>query len=394
MLDLTTQPVVDNHVHPWRPSSQSLTADQLAGEIVFSETALTSARHPFLPHPELAPKLELFRTTNLGARYLLRELAHFLDVAEDWSAVEAARHAAATADYRAWTARLLADVGITTLCVDEGGAQPRITLDEFSQIVPVQLRRVARTDNFIRDLIPRVDDWPAFLILYHAALEEAIAEGAVAFKSVIAYRTGLDVTPVSEAEARTAFERTRLAPEREQQVFRDFLLCETLDLARERNLWLHIHVGAGDPEIVYERANPARLYPLLSSERFRHNQVVLVHGGWPWLAEAAAMVAILPNVYLDLSEGALFGMPNVRQRIMEALEAAPYAKILYGADGSIPEALWIAARRFKRVLAQVLGELSDEGFCTVSEAQEVARMILHDNAARMYRLDRQAPLAC
>ena len=98
------------------------------------------------------------------------------------------------------------------------------------------------------------------------------------------------------------------------------------------------------------------------------------------------MVAILPNVYLDVSEGALFGMPNVRQRIMEALEACPYSKILYGADGSLPEALWIGARRYKQALGRVLTELSEEGFCSMTEAQTMARMILHDNAARLYGL--------
>ena len=98
------------------------------------------------------------------------------------------------------------------------------------------------------------------------------------------------------------------------------------------------------------------------------------------------MVSILPNVYLDLSEGALFGMPNVRQRIMEALEACPYSKILYGADGSLPEAVWIGARRFKHVLGRVLDELAEDGFCSAAEAHQAARMILHDNAVRLYGL--------
>ena len=191
---------------------------------------------------------------------------------------------------------------------------------------------------------------------------------------------------MSEADARRDFEAHRLEPERAQKVFRDFLMCHTMDVARERGLWMHIHAAVGDPDIVYERANPAQLYPLLHSERFRANQVVLVHGGWPWVGEAAAMVAILPNVYLDVSEGALFGMPNVRQRIMEALEACPYAKILYGADGSLPEALWIGARRFKNVLGRVLAELAEEGFCSPREALDAARLILHDNAARLYAL--------
>ena len=386
VIDLSGVPVVDNHVHPWRASTRHVTADGLAGAIAFSESVVASVRQEFLPSEQLGASVQLFRETNLGARYLLTELARFLGVEDDWTAVEAARNAAAQADYRAWTGRLFRDVGLDVLLVDEGGARPRITLDELGGIAPVRLRRVARADNFIRDLLPQEDTWPGFFRRYQEELDAAIQDGAIAFKSVIAYRTGLDVVPVSEAEARRDFEAHRLEAERAQKVFRDFLLCHTLDVARERGLWLHIHTAVGDPDIVYERANPARLYPLLHSQRFRANRVVLVHGGWPWVGEAAAMVAILPNVYLDVSEGALFGMPNVRQRIMEALEACPYAKILYGADGSLPEALWIAARRFKRVLARVLSDLADEGFCSPREALQAARMLLHDNAARLYGL--------
>lgn len=339
-----------------------------------------------MPPEELAPSLRLFRETSLGARYLLSELAGFLDVADDWDAVVAARNAVAQADYRAWTERLFADVAIDALLVDEGGSLPRITLDELGSLAPVRLRRVARCDNFIRDLLPDEDSWPRFFQRYQEALDAAIADGAIAFKSVIAYRTGLDVQPVTESEARRAFESTRGDVESTQKAFRDFLLCHTMDVARERGLWIHIHAAVGDPDIVYHRANPARLYPLLHSERFRANRVVLVHGGWPWVGEAAAMVAILPNVYLDVSEGTIYGMPNIRQRISEALEACPYAKILYGADGSLPEALWIVAKRYKAVLGRALEELVAEGFCSRREAYRVARAILGDNAVRLYEL--------
>ena len=63
------------------------------------------------------------------------------------------RNAAASVDYRAWAGRLFADVGLDYLLVDEGGALPRITLQELGEIAPVHLRRVARSDNFIRDLL-------------------------------------------------------------------------------------------------------------------------------------------------------------------------------------------------------------------------------------------------
>ncbi len=386
MIDLSNVPVVDNHVHPWRESTQAVTAEELAGHVAFSDGVLTSVREEYLPLAELEPALRLFRDTNLGVRYFLRELARLLGVEETWPAVVEARNAVAGADYRAWTARLFADVGLETLLVDEGGSQPRITLDELGQIVPARLLRVARTDNFIRDILPAADTWSAFLGRYDDALESAIGDGAIAFKSVIAYRTGLDVQVVSEAEARRNFEQARGGPEHEQKPFRDFLLCRTFDVARERGRWVHIHAAVGDPDIVMERANPARLYPLLHHERFRANRVVLVHGGWPWVDEAAAMVAILPNVYLDVSEGTIFGMPNMRQRIYEVLEACPYTKILYGADGSLPEALWIVAKRYKAVLGRVLEELMAEGFCSGREAYAIAVAILSGNAARLYSL--------
>jgi len=386
VIDLADIPVVDNHVHPWRASTGHMSAEELAGHVAFSDGALTSVRREFLPHEQLEPSLRLFRDTNLGANYLRGELARFLNVEDQWDAVVAARNAVAHGDYRAWTGRLFADAGIDTLLVDEGGSRPRITLDELGSIAPVRLRRVARSDNVIRDLLPEEGRWPRFFQRYQEALDAAIADGAVAFKSVIAYRTGLDVQPVSEDEARQNFDATRGGQESTQKAFRDFLLCHTMDVARERGLWLHIHAGVGDPDIIYQRANPALLYPLLHSERFRTNRVVLVHGGWPWVGEAAAMVAILPNVYLDVSEGTIFGMPNMRQRIYQALEACPYSKILYGADGSVPEALWIVAKRYKAVLGRVLQELVAEGFCGRREAYQAARCILADNAVRLYEL--------
>jgi uncharacterized protein len=390
MIDLSDLRVVDNHVHPWRASTQFLTLDQLAGAVAFSDEVSVSVRQPFLPAEELQHDLRLFRRTTLGVHYFLSQLGRFLgldtDVGDDWEGIASARNAAAGADYRAWTQRLFADARIETLLVDEGGAVPRITLAELGAIVPARLHRVARSDNFIRDLLPEQAPWATFLSRYDQALDEAVVDGAFAFKSVIAYRTGLDVKPVSEDVARQNYEATLLQPESEQKGFRDFLLCRTLDVARERGLWIHMHAAVGDPDIVYDRANPAQLYPLLHSERFRSNKVVLVHSGWPWSGEAAAMVAILPNVYLDMSEGALFGMPNVGQRIREVLEVCPYAKVLYGADGSLPETLWIAARRFKSVLGRVLAALVGEGFCSQREAYAAARAILAENAERLYGL--------
>lgn len=386
MIDLSDVPVIDNHVHPWREATKHQSAEDLASHFTLSGSVVSSVRREFLPQEQLVESLRLFRDSDLNVRYALGELARFLGTEQRWEAAAEARNAAAGADYRGWAERLFRDAGLVGLMVDEGGSRPRITLQELGQIAPAVTRRVARSDNFIRDLLPQEESWPGFFRRYQEEVEAAIRDGAIAFKSVIAYRTGLDIQQVSEDDARRNFEASRQKLEDAQKPFRDFLLCHTMDVARERGLWIHIHAAVGDPDIVYGRANPGQLYPLLHSERFRGNRVVLVHGGWPWVSEAAAMVGILPNVYLDVSEGALYGMANVRQRVMEALEFCPYAKILYGADASNPEGLWVAARRYKRALGQALGDLAGDGFLSPREAYQAGRMILHDNAARLYGL--------
>src|SRR5260370_32476909 len=210
VIDLTEIPVIDNHVHPWAASTREISVEELAGSVAFSDAVVRSVRREFLPFEQLAPALRLFRETNLGASFLRGELARFLDVEDDWATVVAARNRMAAADYRAWTARLFGDARIETLLVDEGGSG--ITLEELGAIVPVRLRRVARADNFIRDLLVEEDSWATLFRRYQEALAAAIAGGAIAFKSVIAYRTGLDIQPVCETEPSPNFQPPHSAP--------------------------------------------------------------------------------------------------------------------------------------------------------------------------------------
>ena len=71
---------------------------------------------------------------------------------------------------------------------------------------------------------------------------------------------------------------------------------------------------------------------------------------------------------------------------MSGLPISP-ATILKGFDVVVYE-LGAAddPRRYKAVLARVLEDLVAEGFCNRREAVQVARLILHDNAVRMYSL--------
>ena len=102
---------------------------------------------------------------------------------------------------------------------------------------------------------------------------------AVAFKSIIAYRTGLDVRPWSRSDANAAFTRWRedgWAESREHaKPVRDNLLRRTFEVAAAAGgPPVHIHCGGGDPSIVLGHARPQDLFPLLS-ERL-HQPAVLI----------------------------------------------------------------------------------------------------------------------
>src|SRR5579871_737861 len=100
MIDLAALSVTDNHVHPWRATTRWISPDDLAGQVAFSDTVVSSVRREFLPDAELAPALKLFRGSHLGVNYFRSELARFLDVADDWESVTAERNRQAAADYR------------------------------------------------------------------------------------------------------------------------------------------------------------------------------------------------------------------------------------------------------------------------------------------------------
>jgi predicted TIM-barrel fold metal-dependent hydrolase len=84
-------------------------------------------------------------------------------------------------------------------------------------------------------------------------------------------------------------------------------------------------------------------------------------------------------VYFDLS----LTIPHVArsaEMVLEALELAPWSKLLYASDAALaPELYFLAAKRWREALAQVLPEL-----LRPEEAAEAARAILRENALELY----------
>jgi uncharacterized protein len=385
MIDLSRAPIIDTHLHGWR------TAEVLAAPVdgfaervtMLGMCVLTSGGDP----ATYADVLQRATATTPLALAMLARLGDHLGCEPTNAAVGAARLVRLRADATGYLQELWRDAHIEGLVVDEGFPLPIIPAAELSREAGVPVHRVVRIEPWIaedRDGAAGYDELEDALV---ARLETAAAHGAVAFKSVIAYRTGLDITHPSTSEARAAFKLWREDGFRETRTHakpvRDRLLERTLEVASASGVPVHIHSGGGDPDSLVAHARPAGLFDLL--KRHPQQPVLLIHAGWPWTDEAAFMASILPHVYLDLSIGIPWASLAIDRLIETALGVAPPAKVLYGSDeASEPEVAWFSAHVAREALQRVLGRAVEHRWMTAEQAVAVGEDVLAGNCRHLH----------
>jgi predicted TIM-barrel fold metal-dependent hydrolase len=117
-----------------------------------------------------------------------------------------------------------------------------------------------------------------------------------------------------------------------------------------------------------------------------------VHGGWPFNREITPLLT-KPNAYLDISNQTLVMTPATLARsLREWLEFTP-EKVLFGTDAypysdglGWEESCWLAARRGRAALSIALTGMMRDGEITRERAGELARMVLRENARKLYGL--------
>ena len=317
-----------------------------------------------------------------------RWLAERFGVSAKPEELATARHRALTADPLGYVAGLMAEQNIANVIADDGYPQPTISRAEFEANLGVPVHRVARIEPWIVELQANAPAFGEFEAGFEERLEEAAADPQlVGFKSVIAYRTGLDVTDPSREEAAGAYEKWKAAGWPKDRgpgkTVRDRLLRTTLAVAKRHDKVMHIHCGGGDPDIVLTHVKPQDIFPLLHDHM--DQPIVLIHSGYPWLAEAAYIASILPFVYLDLSEFLPWASLGIDGALETLLGVAPAGKILYGSDeASEPEIFWISARMTRTALQRVLNLAVQRDHLTVKEAERLGRGIMAENSKALH----------
>ena len=392
MADLAALPVTDVHAHPFLDRG-AITAEEFTNFTAFgggSQSYMEQAGIEF--SDDVRGELLRVKQDTLYYRRLIRDMAAFFDCEPALEAVVDARNAAVASDgYTDYVRKLYADAGLEAVVFDFGVPLPQLDVAEVTGQLPITVAPIFRIEPLIADLLKTDCGWAEFKRTYDDTINEALTAGGYrGLKSIIAYRTGLDVSPLSRNEDQgfKALDAIRRGlGGGSMKMLRDYLLCRALEHCMDHDVPMQIHTGMGDFEVNLVYCRPAYLMDLLRFPTFRACNVILVHGGYPYSREAGYMANVLPRVYCDVSEGIPFAAHGARSIFSEILEMTPVSKVVYGSDGyTVPEIIYTSAKLGKQALGQVLDRLVDEHFIARSDVEEIAGMILAGTANRLYKI--------
>ena len=387
MIDFARVPVIDNHCHPLAPEKTVLESEALAREFYhgwgdISETDTGSAS--FGDSPELCHHF-----SNLGVVHtMVYQLSKLFGCSAELGAVASERNQRTSDGGLAGYARMLyEDAGIVGTVLD-AGLPPG---DPLLDLIPGRVMRLFQMGAAIDGLLECAHSYQELLRDYQEALDKAVRrDGFVGVKSHLAERVGFGVQPVSDAEAKRAF-----GPAKDGgcEAFRKLyaaVLTATLLQCQDLEVPVHLHTGftGGLWNGPISDADPFLLVPFIRRPEFRRSKIVLLHASYPWIQKASAAAHALPHVWVDIG----WVMPWTSLRAVECLRdlvaVAPLSKLMIGSGGhGSPEIAWLAGKVAKIALAQVLGDATRVRFIAPKQAEQVGRMILHDNAARLYQLE-------
>ncbi len=271
---------------------------------------------------------------------------------------------------------------------DQTGKNP-----DMGVYIPLQgkvLHRYMQQEN--------VNGLPADLAGYEAFVRQTLAEnqkkGGVAVKFEAAYFRSLYFSdpPREKAEAiYSKYHAGGIPSNDDYRVFQDYIFRVLIDQAGRLDLPVHFHsaVGIGD-YFSLRNGNPLNLENVLRDPRYAKTKFVLIHGGYPYTLEMIWLTAA-KNVYTDSSLVGYYVYPSELKNILKQWISLYPERIMFGSDAfpfndavGAEETFWLAARSARTAAAAALAELVAEGAFNEEKAVELARMYLHDNAARLY----------
>jgi hypothetical protein len=362
-------PIVDNHAH------NLLLPDQL--ETYDFATVSTEAQGAAL-------KDTYQSLSHIRAIKQLQEL-YGCDVNAGWFEILAKRRQSIAEDYGGLIKKCFD--GIHTILMDDGLDHGTIyNYNDHDQYIAGKTWRIVRIETEAQQVMQGLMEnpdrrfstdsdgkdamWVEFAQGFEQRIKALIVDPeVVGFKSVVCYRTGLDVEAehLSETALAAAIDDFHVyvdsAAKRHYRIehkgVNDFLVGGTLQMlsrsltATGMSKPLQFHTGLGDKDISLLKSNPAYLQPLI--EKYPSVPFVILHSSYPYTREAGYLATVFSNAFLDIGE--IFPMLSRDGQlsvIRQSLELTPWSKLLWSTDGHwFPETYWLANKQFRWAWEQV-----------------------------------------
>ena len=260
-------------------------------------------------------------------------------------------------------------------------------------------KEAALLQRYLREL--RITRLPSTLDAYARTIVRPMLErwrsgGAVGIKLEAAYLRPLDFDDPDPAAARAIYARYVAGgvPSRaEYKTLEDYLVRVIAKDAGTLGLSIQIHTletfggyyrSAG--------AAPHLLEPLVNDSTLRATKFVIVHGGWPLVGETSGLLS-KPNVYADISMMDILLPPHQLAAVLRQWLGEWPDKVLFGSDAfdggaeqGWEQVAWVGSNTARRALAVALTGMLRDGEINRPRAEELARMVMRQNALAAYDL--------
>ncbi len=371
-MNLDHIPIFDHHAHAlfyesiWRSSPM--------------EPYFTEAYDPVI--------LEQHVKHNLYFRRSIRELAAFYGCEPTHEAVLQARQ---QWNYQDLAKKMFTACHISQWLIDDGiWSEQLMSVKESQDFVGVPAYRVLRLESELAKLIHQFDNPQKLLTAFAEHLHKS-APAVVAFKSIIAYRTGLDIHHHHASALERSFSelkknlKANQNPRINDKTLLDEALWVGLKVAVEHGKPIQFHTGYGDPDLDMRLANPLHLRNMLEDKSLKELKVVMLHC-YPFVKEAGYLAAVYGGAYLDLGLTIPYTSVNaMKTSIAEALHLSPVSKVLFSTDAQrSPEIYYLACRWGRKALGDVLEQTVQDGDLSEQEAMWAAERILQKNSSELY----------
>ena len=391
MLDFTHVPVIDNHSHPFEFEKVTLDEDSLAKVFFHGMGDIPKEGVKKAKLWGMTDELR-FHLRHMGVvQTMVCQLSKLLGCSAELEAVAAERNRRTSKDFSAYARLLYEDAGIVGSVLDTG--LPR--KDPLLDLIPGKVMRLLQMDPLIDKLLDKTSSYKELLREYQEGLNGAVKQnGFVGVKCHLAEQVGFGVGPISDAEAEAIFPAAKAKDFDAYKKLYVAVFTHTLLQCQELKIPIHLHTGCtgGLWNGPISNGDPFLLVPLIKQPRFLQTRIVLLHAAFPWLQHAAELAHSFPHVWVDMSWTTPWVSLRLAECYRDVIGIAPLSKIMVGSGGhDTPEIPWMAAKTAKIALAGALGDAVRLGLLTSKQAQKTGRMILYENAARMYGLSEWGP---